>query len=108
MNFVLEDVVAIPVCLVVGCTSQLQLRTPVGSPDTTASIRSARINLRRSMAMGERSNRSHESINLFFLRRNRIPAGRISRPGLRTALRILGCLWLSGGGVDMNFEMKET
>jgi hypothetical protein len=86
VNFVLEDVVATkPVCLVVGCTlqitSQLQLFTPVGSPDTTAGIRSASVDLRRSMAVGERSGRSNESIHLLFLRRNGIPAARIFRSG---------------------------
>lgn len=102
MNVVLGDVVTIPVCLVVDRTlqiaSQLQLRTAVGAPDTTASIRSANIDLRRSMTMGERSGRSHEPLNLplFFLRPNRLFAAPISRPGPQTALRILG-LWISEG-----------
>jgi hypothetical protein len=117
VNFVLGDVVTIPVRLVVGCTwqiaSQLQPRTAVVAPDTTASIRSAKVDLRRSMAMGERSGRSHESINplLFFLRRNRLSAARISRPGPQTALGILG-LRLSGGWrrdeLEMKAEMKAT
>jgi hypothetical protein len=72
VNFVLEDVVAIPACLVVGwtlqITSQPQLCTPAGSPDTTAGIGSANVDPRPSMATGERYGRSHESINLLFLR----------------------------------------
>jgi hypothetical protein len=98
VNFV-EDVIA--VCLVVGYTvriaSQLQLRTTVGALDTTTSFRSAIVDPRRSL--GESSGTSHESIDrlLFFLRRNRISAAWISRPGPRITFRILGRLWLSRG-----------
>jgi len=100
VNFVLEDVVAIPACLVVGwtlqITSQPQLCTPAGSPDTTAGIGSANVDPRPSMATGERYGRSHESINLLFLRRNSMLAARISRPRAANGFRILGCPWLSG------------
>jgi hypothetical protein len=100
VNFVLED--AIAVCLVVGYTvriaSQLQLRTTVGALDTTTSFRSAIVDPRRSLGAGELWHIT-ESIDrlLFFLRRNRISAAWISRPGPRITFRILGRLWLSRG-----------
>jgi hypothetical protein len=112
VNFVLGDVIA--VCLVVGCTvriaSQLQLRTTVGSLDTTTSIRSANVGPRRSMGMGERSGTSDDSIDrlLFFWRRNRISAAWISRPGREQRFASLDACGYQGGGVEMNFEMKET
>jgi len=66
VNFVLEDIVAVHVCLLVGRTlqivPQLQPDTHVGSADTTASIRSAGVRVRHATAMGERPHRSHESI----------------------------------------------
>lgn len=112
MNFVLEDVIAVR--LVVGCTvriaSQLQLRITVGSLDTTTSIRSANVDPRCSMGMRERSGTSQESIDPLLLScaETGSPQRGSPAPGREQRFASLDACGYQGGGVEMNFEMKET
>jgi len=114
VNFVLEDIVAVHRCLLVGCTlqmvPQLQPDTDVGSADTTVSIRNAGVRVRHPTAMGERSGRSHGSMKpLLFSRAETASLPPASPNPDRERRRVsLEAVALSGGGGEINVVMKQT
>jgi len=114
VNFVLEDIVAVHLCLLVGCTlqmvPQLQLDADVGSVDTTVSIRNAGVRIRHSTAMGERSGRSHGSMKplLFSCAETASLPPASPNPDRERRPASLEAVAMSGGGEEINVVMKQT
>src|SRR6516165_7175457 len=117
MKFVLPNALAVLVCVLAGCTSQLtsQLQqldpsASIGSPDAAATVRNTDLSARFPTTTGDQQFAKSEASNqplLFPAADAKALAGASSDPGSGQRTASLEPVTMRGDGVEMNFENAE-